>query len=215
MGPVICVITPPRPAGAASMRELLDRIGAAARAGVHLVQIRQPDWNGGALAALTEHSVVAVRGTRARVLVNDRLDAALAAGAHGGHLPGGSMPASRVRAAAPPGFLIGRSVHAAGEAVAAARDGGVDYLILGTVFATASKPDAATAGTSGLTGVCAAVPVPVLAVGGITLERLGGVAAAGAAGFAAVRLFAEGRVDELQTIVERAVLAFDTSAGVP
>lgn len=215
MRPVICLITPSRPAGAGATRELVDRIGAAARAGVHLVQIRQPEWEGRALAALAEQGVAAVRGTRARVLVNDRLDVALASGAHGVHLRGDSMPASRVRAAAPPNFLVGRSVHAAEEAAAVARDGGVDYLIFGTIFATASKPGVATAGTPGLAAVCAAVPVPVLAVGGITPERLGAVAGAGAAGFAAIGLFAEGGLDGLQTIVERAVHAFDTPAGVP
>jgi thiamine-phosphate pyrophosphorylase len=95
---------------------LVDRVAAAARAGVHLVQVRERDLEGAALMQLVERCVVAVRSTFARVIVNDRLDVALAAGAHGVHLRSDSMPAGRVRAVVPRGFLIGRSVHAAGEA---------------------------------------------------------------------------------------------------
>ena len=215
MRPVICLITPPRPPESAGARDLVDRIGAAARAGVHLVQVRQPDVEGRPLVELAAAAVAAVRGTRTRVLVNDRLDVALAAGAHGVHLRGESMPAGRVRAAAPPGFLIGRSVHAAAEARTVAADGALDYLIYGTVFATGSKPEVRAAGTAELAAVCAAAPVPVLAIGGITVERLGAVAAAGADGFAAIGLFAGVTPDRLHEIVERAICAFDTPATVP
>jgi thiamine-phosphate diphosphorylase len=215
MRPVICLITPPRAPGAAARRALVDRIGAAARAGVHLVQIRQPDLDGGALARLVEESRAAVGGTRARVLVNDRLDVALAAGADGVHLRGDSMPAARVRAVAPAGFLIGRSVHSANEARAVAQDGSLDYVIFGTVFATASKPGATVAGPEGLAAACEDVPIPVLAVGGITPERLGAVAAAGADGFAAIGLFATGALEDLPEVIRRAVRAFDTPAAVP
>ncbi len=79
--------------------------------------------------------MTAVKGTRTRILVNDRLDVALAAGAHGVHLRGDSMPASRARSLAPIGFLIGRSVHSVDEAVRRHADGGVDYLLFGAVFA--------------------------------------------------------------------------------
>jgi thiamine-phosphate pyrophosphorylase len=109
------------------------RAAWAARAGVHLVQVRERDLEGRALTDLVARCVAAVRGTRARVVVNERFDVALAAGAHGVHLRAGSMAAARVRGAAPPGFLIGRSVHAPEEA---ADPGAVDYLIFGTVFAT-------------------------------------------------------------------------------
>lgn len=215
MSPVICLITPPRPPEPAATRDLVDRIGAAARAGVQLVQIRQPGFEARALTELTAAGVAAVRGTRTRVVVNDRVDVALAAGAHGVHLRSDSMPAARVRAAVGPGFLIGRSVHAVEEARAAAGDGGLDYVIYGTVFATGSKPGARAAGADALADVCAAVPIPVLAIGGVTPERLGAVAAAGAAGFAAIGSFARDAPDGLHEIVRRAVLAFDTPAAVP
>ena len=95
-------------------------------------------------------AVAAVRGTRARILVNDRPDVALAAGAHGVHLRGDSAPARRVRAAVPPSFLIGRSVHSLDEIAQVSDEGSVDYLLFGTVFATASKPDRPASGIAGL-----------------------------------------------------------------
>jgi thiamine-phosphate pyrophosphorylase len=195
--------------------DLIARIAAAARAGVHLIQIRQPGWDGRPLAELVAAALDAVRGTDARVLVNDRLDVALAMGAHGLHLRSDSPLPERVRAVAPRPFLIGRSVHAAKEAQAASGDGALDYVIFGTVFPTESKPGAPAAGLDGLAAVCAAVPVPVLAVGGMTAARLGAVARAGADGFAAIGLFSEPALESLDGIVSAARRAFDTPATVP
>src|SRR5688572_21057384 len=89
---------------------LVQRVAAAAAAGVNLVQVRERDLDARDLTRLVARCVSAVQGTRARILVNDRLDVALAAGAHGVHLRGDSLPASRARALAPIGVLIGRSV---------------------------------------------------------------------------------------------------------
>jgi thiamine-phosphate pyrophosphorylase len=208
VGPVICLIT--RPSG--DGRDEVARIAAAARAGVHLVQIRKPDWEGRDLTRLVEQALGAVRGTRSRVLVNDRLDVALAAGAHGVHLRGDGPLASRLRAVVPPGFMIGRSVHAGDEAQQVAADGGADYLVFGTVFATSSKPGSSGSGVGALAAVCEAVPLPVLAIGGVTLERLGQVATAGAAGFLAIGLFHDCPVDALADIVTAADRAFDRYA---
>ena len=190
-------------------RALIDRIGVAARAGVHLVQIRQPDFEGGALTHLVTAAVLAVRGTRARVLVNDRLDVALAAGAHGVHLRADSMSAAPVRAVVPPAFIIGRSVHSPEETEEAARGGGLDYLIFGTVFSTSSKPDVRPAGVASLAAACARVPLPVLAIGGMIPERLGPVAESGAAGFAAIGLFADCALNALPSLIDRASHAFN------
>ena len=143
---------------------------------------RSPRWSAGC--------VDAVRGSRARVVVNDRVDVALAAGAHGVHLRADSMPAARVRTLCPPGFLVGRSVHGLDEAEGCRRGRRPRLPAFGTVFATASKPGRAAAGTSALAAVAAAVRVPVLAVGGVTPDNLDEVAAAGASGFAAIGMFA-------------------------
>jgi thiamine-phosphate diphosphorylase len=214
MRPVVCMITAPI-AAAAGEGALVQRIGAAARAGTHLIQIRQSPLEALALSRLVERALAAIEGTGARLLVNDRLDVALAAGAHGVHLRGDSMAAARVRAVAPPAFVIGRSVHSVDEAVAAERDGGLDYLLFGTVFPTASKPGAAAAGVETLARACAAVALPVLAIGGMTASTLAPVARAGAAGFAAVGLFGNPAVDAMPQAIEQACSAFDTPERVP
>jgi thiamine-phosphate pyrophosphorylase len=190
MGPVICMITDRRLLGGSSAA-LLQRIGAAARAGVHLIQIRERDLDAGALTPLVRSAVDAVRGTAARVVVNDRLDVGLAAGAHGVHLRAESMPAARVRAVSPAGFLVGRSVHAIGEARHECDRGGLDYLIVGSVFPTSSKPGVRPVGPLRLAAFAAGVARPVLAVGGVTIDRLSVVSGTGAAGFAAITLFAD------------------------
>lgn len=100
----------------------------------------------------------------------------------------------------PPEFLVGRSVHSREEAIDSVHQGGVDYLILGTVFASTSKPGVAPAGLELLRSTCPAVSIPVLAIGGITLERLPAIAEAGASGFAAMGLFARGDTSMASTV---------------
>ncbi|HXD20186.1 MAG TPA: thiamine phosphate synthase [Vicinamibacterales bacterium] len=168
---------------------LVEHVREAARAGVHLVQVRERDLDGGPLARLVSSCVEAVRGTGTRVLVNDRLDVALAAGAHGVHLRADSFAAQRARACAPPRFLIGRSVHSLAETLAATEEGATDYLVFGTVFETTSKPGLAVAGVAGLAAAAAATRLPVLAIGGITAARIGEVMAAGASGVAGISMF--------------------------
>ena len=213
--PVICMITAAIQAGGDDERALVERVGAAARAGVHLIQIRQPQMEGRALNRLVERSVLAAKGTAARILVNDRADVALVVGAHGVHLRSGSMPAARVRAIAPRGFVIGRSVHSADEGARVGQEGNLDYLVFGTVFRTRSKPGIAAVGIDALAAACAGVAIPVLAVGGMTLSRLGTVARAGAAGCAAVGLFADCPLEQMPSVVRQALSAFDTSRDLP
>jgi thiamine-phosphate pyrophosphorylase len=155
------------------------------------------------------------RGTRTRVVVNERVDVAIACGADGVHLRADSLPAAAVRAIAPPAFLIGRSVHTATEARASGT--AVDYLLAGTVWPTQSKPlDYALLGVTGLAGIVAAAAVPVLAIGGVTIERAGEAAAAGAAGVASIGLFqgpehGDCRTVHLTETVSRLRRLFDTT----
>ena len=200
--------------------DIVELVGAAARAGVDLIQIRERDLEAGPLTALVRRSVAVSRGTAAKILVNDRLDVALAAGAHGVHLRGDSIDVRRIREIAPPNFLVGRSVHDVEEATAAARAGGLDYLILGTLFPTVSKEPARRLLTmTGLAAVSATSSIPVLAIGGITPERAEDVVRMGAAGIAAIGLFLpptgvsadrhlQARVTELRRV-------FDTCGAVP
>lgn len=168
----------------------MTRVAEAAHQGVHLVQIRERDLDGGPLTRLVAACVAAVRGTRTRILVNDRLDVALSARAHGVHLRGTSFSAARIRPLVSPAFLIGRSVHSVNEAVTAADEGGLDYLIFGPVFETVSKPGQTPVGAGLLSVVAQATRLPVLAIGGITPDRIGDVMRAGACGVAGIGMFA-------------------------
>jgi thiamine-phosphate diphosphorylase len=187
--PILCLITDRRRLGASWEEALVRRVRTAAAAGVHLVQVREHDLDGGPMMRLVAACVEAVRGTSTRVLVNDRFDVALAAGAHGVHLRGDSFPASRIAPWAPAGFLIGRSVHSMAEAVAAAEADAVNYLIFGTVFDSSSKPGRSPAGLGELSRVASATRIPVLAIGGITAGNIAEVMAAGAAGAAGISMF--------------------------
>jgi thiamine-phosphate pyrophosphorylase len=169
---------------------LVAKAAAAVTRGAAVVQIRERDLADGALLDLTRATVRALDGSGARVLVNDRADVALAAGAAGVHLRGDSPACARLRAVVPAGFLIGRSVHSLEEIDAAAAAGGCDYLMFGTVFASAGKPaDHPVAGLAALTDACRRSALPVIAIGGITPDREPDVARAGAAGLAAVGWF--------------------------
>jgi thiamine-phosphate pyrophosphorylase len=204
------MITDRRRLGERPEAALIRRIAAAARAGIHLIQVRERDMADGALLSLVTQAVEAVRGTRTRILVNDRIDVAMAAGAHGVHLRGNSAPAPRVRAVAPPTFLIGRSVHTRDEIAQVYADGAVDYLLFGTVFETASKPDGQQAGVTGLAdAVHAAKGLPVLGIGGMTLDTVGPLHRTGCAGFAAIGQFADVPEDDMARTVTASLRAWD------
>lgn len=209
MRPVICMVTDG--CLAAEAGSWLARIEAAVQAGVHLVQIRERGVDDRVLSAAVAQCMDVVRGTRTRVIVNDRLDIALACRAHGVHLHNDSFPARRARTIAPPGFLVGRSIHS-GDDIAAASES-ADYLIFGTVFATSSKPGRPPSGTAPLAEAARASTVPVLAVGGISAANAGLVAQAGASGIAAISLFADATPGAAQSAVDGIVCAFDLPAG--
>ncbi|MGE3512753.1 MAG: thiamine phosphate synthase [Vicinamibacterales bacterium] len=164
------------------------QIRHAVEAGIDVVQLRERELDAASLLALAEDAVAEAAGSRTRIVLNDRFDVALAAGAHGVHLRSDSIAPAVVRRLVPPAFLIGRSVHSPEEAAVAVAD--VDYLIAGTVWPTASKrPGHALLGVAGLEAVVQAAAVPVLAIGGVTLDRVGAIAATRAAGVAAIGLF--------------------------
>jgi thiamine-phosphate pyrophosphorylase len=135
--------------------------------------------------------------THAYVLVNDRLDVALGAGADGVHLGVDSMPVQVVRQVAPRPFLLGASCHSLREAVAA-ESSGADYLLLGPIFETPSKlAYGPPLGLEELRNVAAQIKIPVLALGGITLERVRPCLEAGASGIAGIRIFQDcGSIEE-------------------
>jgi thiamine-phosphate diphosphorylase len=173
-----------------SLDDLIVRAARAASAGVDVIQVREPDLSDRELCALVRSILRVSGGSPARVLVNDRPDIAMAAGAAGVHLRGDAAPASRVRTLTPEGFFIGRSVHTLEDVDAAAAGGGCDYLLFGTVFSSSGKPPGhPVAGLAALRAACARSPLPVIAIGGMDEGRAHLVRDAGAAGFAAVSMF--------------------------
>jgi thiamine-phosphate diphosphorylase len=180
----------------------------ASAAGVDLIQVREPGLETAQLADLVAAIVDVTRGSATLVVVNDRLDVALTSGAHGVHLRGDSIPPRLARTIAPPGFVVGRSIHRLDEAREHAS--AVDYLIAGTVFSTPSKPSAGPLlGQRGLREIATAMDVPVLAIGGITIDRMREAAEAGAAGIAGIGLFLGGDVP-LARVVDAARAQFDS-----
>jgi thiamine-phosphate pyrophosphorylase len=170
---------------------LLARIAAAARAGVNMIQIREKDLPAKELVTLVSGALDAARGTATRILVNDRLDVAMALGADGVHLGSESLPVREARRIAPSGFLVGASCHSIGEALAAESEG-AGYILLGPIFATPSKVRyGPPLGLEKLREVTRRIKIPVLALGGLTVERAHECRQAGAAGVAAIRLFQE------------------------
>jgi thiamine-phosphate pyrophosphorylase len=211
--PALCIVTRARGAsGSPERARLLERLTAGCRAGATMVQIRERQLDDRQLLGFIADVRAAAAGTRARVLVNDRTDLALAAGADGVHLKSDAPPAPEIRTIVPEGFLIGRSVHGRAEAEATVLAGGCDYLLFGTVFPSRSKPDDhPIAGLEALRDVCRHVTLPVLAIGGITEARAVEAAAAGAAGVAAISLFAEAR--DVATVVSNLRRALTPSEG--
>lgn len=159
-------------------RDLVETVAAAAAGGVDAVQVREKDLPDAELARLVEKIQRAVAG-RALVLVNSRLEVASALGA-GLHLAA-NVPTPMDR-----GWpLWGRSVHSASEALDRANRESPDYLLIGNVYATSSKPGLPGGGLSLVKETAEAVaPRPVLSIGGIDATNAGAVIAAGAAGVA-------------------------------
>jgi thiamine-phosphate pyrophosphorylase len=171
----------------ASLDSLMAR---AIAAGVDWVQIREKDLPARSLLALAATAVEqARRPGHTRIIVNDRLDVALAAHAHGVHLGTRSLPAELVRRLAPREFVVGASCHSLGEA-RAAQAAGADYILLGPIFPTPSKlPFGPPLGTEVLREVTLQVSIPVFALGGISVQHIPLCLQNGAAGVAGIRIF--------------------------
>lgn len=180
------------------------QLDAAAEAGLGFFQLREPDLEGAALLSLTRQFVAAARG-RTRVMVNDRADVAVMAGA-GIHLKHASIDAASLRRWMPPGTWITRAVHGVADVAAA---GPVDALIGGTASASASKrPGSPTLGPAGLRALVAASATPVFAIGGLRPGDWDWLAEAGVFGCAAIGAFLPGPGDDPGAAVARAVRAF-------
>jgi thiamine-phosphate pyrophosphorylase len=190
-------------------RALLSKIADAARAGVDYIQLREKDLSGRQLETLTREAVALVRefSGRTRLLVNSRVDVALAAGADGVHLREEDVAPDDVRrvlgaaansgrpAQIPDHFLIGVSRHCVTD-VKRAESEGVDFAVFAPVFGKSSAPGTNPAGLVALEEACQA-KIPVIALGGITMKNAAACLSAGAAGVAGIRLFQENKIDDV------------------
>lgn len=178
--PIVMLVTDRQACGD---RRLEDVVEAAVEGGVNMVQLREKDLPAADLygLALRLRQIV---GTQALLLVNDRVDVALAAQAHGVELGGSALPTEIARKLAP-ALLIGRSVHDVANAGGAVVDG-ADLLVVGTMFASRSHPGMTPAGPSLVRKVAAISTVPLIGIGGITPANATQVISAGASGVAAI-----------------------------
>jgi thiamine-phosphate pyrophosphorylase len=178
---------------ATSGRGLVEVAIAAARGGADFVHLREKDLDGGPLFRLATELAAGLRGlagARTRLVVNDRLDVALAAKAAGVHLPSTGLPLEAARRHAGRSFLIGRSVHSLAEAKVAVK-AGADYLFAGPVFPTPSKAAyGEPLGVAGLEKIVRAVRVPVWAIGGVSPQTARDLAGLPLAGVAVIRAVA-------------------------
>ena len=173
---------PEAAAGEVFSREEWRVLEEAVAGGVGAIQVREKDLDGGALHARVSALVSLCRPKGVRVLVNDRADVALAAGADGVHLPGTGLSVDDARLVVGREARVGRSIHD-GTELAACR--GVDYAIFGPIFDTPSKRRyGAPQGLERLADVSRTSDVPIVGIGGITVDRARDVLASGAAGVA-------------------------------
>jgi thiamine-phosphate pyrophosphorylase len=206
--PLLCYVTDRHSLQAApqktSIDMLLGKIELISAAGVDWIQLREKDLSGRSSASLVREALRHVSNEAGnapadvRVLVNDRLDVAIAEQAGGVHLGESSLPvedakrllaASRAEQIPSRDFILGISCHSL-EAAQSAASAGADYIFFGPIFPTPSKAAyGAPQGLDRLAEVCASVTIPVLAIGGITAENASTCFSAGAAGIAAIRLF--------------------------
>ncbi|WP_395681828.1 thiamine phosphate synthase [Inquilinus sp.] len=159
---------------------------AAARGGVTIVQLRDPDATTRELIAAAEALQAALAPHGVPLVINDRVDVALAVGADGVHLGDRDMPAATARTLLGPGRIVGVTVHDAAEAGAVDTEI-ADYAGIGPVFTTTTKAEARPAiGVDGFQALRRLVPLPVVGIGGIDAARTAAVIAAGADGVAVV-----------------------------
>jgi thiamin-phosphate kinase len=173
-------------------RPLADIVRAVVRGGATVIQLREKEGPAGPplltrdLIAVAQELRALTRQLGVPFIIDDRVDVALAVDADGVHVGQDDMPAALARRLIGPGKVLGVSAGTAEEAMRAERDG-ADYLGVGSVFATVTKPDAgAPIGVEGLSKIVRAVKIPVVGIGGITAENAAAVIRAGAAGVAVI-----------------------------
>ena len=182
--PCLCLVTDRKLCGVDAPDLLEEKVAAAVSGGVDMVQLREKDLPAGELLQLAR-KLRSITAGKALLVINDRLDVALAAEADGLHLPEESIAVHDARRVVPSQLLVSKAVHdSAGASLAAGE--GADCLVLGTIFPTSSKPGVKTGGLELIAAVTRLVEAPVLAIGGIDPSNVASVIRAGAKGIAVI-----------------------------
>lgn len=179
--PCLCLVTD-RSVGEEST--LVSRVAEAVAGGVDLVQLREKDLPGGQLLELAASLKEAIGGS-ALLIINERVDVAIACGAPGVQLGEEALPVAAARHILGTHALIGRSVHSA-EGAAQAITQGADFLVVGTMYATRSHPRVCPAGPELIRRIAPNCPVPLIGIGGINTANVAKVLQAGAQGVAVI-----------------------------
>ncbi|RAR57388.1 thiamine-phosphate pyrophosphorylase [Onishia taeanensis] len=165
---------------------LIDTVLAAVRGGVTMVQLRNKTASDAELIVQARRLMAALHGTGVPLIINDRLDVAIAAGADGLHIGQGDGDVAEARRQLGPDAILGLSVENSIQ-LAALDPQGLDYLGIGPVFATASKQDhAPPLGLEGLTELAASSPLPTVAIGGLNASHVEAIRQSGANGLAVI-----------------------------
>jgi thiamine-phosphate pyrophosphorylase len=174
---------------AGGTKPLFQLIRKALERGIEFIQIREKDWSARELAAFTDQVLSLPNPHGTKILVNGRLDVALACGADGVHLPADSIAPARLRPLCPDRFIIGVSCHSR-EAMWRALEEDTDYVMISPVFAPLSKADnRPVLGIDGLRDAVKGFPIPSFALGGIQPEHISQCVAVGAPSVAGISLF--------------------------
>lgn len=164
---------------------LAQAVEAALDGGVTCLQLREKEASAGEILALARTLLPLCRARRVPLLINDRVDIALAAGADGVHLGQDDLPLPEARALLGPDRILGATAHTVEEALRAQAEG-ADYLGVGAMFPTGTKTDTVPTSADTLKAICAAVSIPVVAIGGVNARNLPTLAGTGIAGAAVV-----------------------------
>ena len=166
-------------------RDLEEILDATIAGGCRLIQLREKEWPSGRLLPLAERLRERCRRAGVTFIVNDRVDLALAVGADGVHLGQDDLPPRSARPLLRPGMVLGRSTHSVAQAREAQAEG-ADYIAVGSMFPTQTKPDFELVGPELIRAVRPHTKAPLVGIGGITRENVAQVIRAGADGVAVI-----------------------------
>lgn len=196
---------------AARGRDLEAVLEATLAGGCRMIQLREKEWPSGRLLPLAERLRRRCADAGATFVINDRVDLGVAVGADGVHLGQHDLPPRAARPLLRRGMILGISTHDAAQARAAVAEG-ADYVAVGSMFPTATKPDSQLVGPGLVRALRAAVSVPLVGIGGITVDNARDVIRAGADGVAVISAVCS--ADDPRAATERFLAAIEAARAL-